>query len=342
MRVTRIPAKLQRVPYKDDGGASLRAFAKAVTDQAYAAPARFHFGRYKVFLAAVPGAFDSPRMRERLWRAHQAGYLHLARADLTPAMERPLIDASEIRVGHATFHFVVLPDNRPWTGPERDPRRRAHLTKRQRAAQPKRRRPSRDPGLDKKALWKDIERQHAHERRATIARLRSGVQDARTQDRARCAAAKTKRAAAIAKLRAKVARLVHAVRWQVAQEKLLAQRACKGQRTAPAARQALAAERAHHASLRRSARGARAKERPSIAKVRASESDDEVRANLPPELVPLFNRVRRGIRATPRISRTEAFLQYVDEHPHEAFAGLEDATDALIADLERQQRAGRR
>ncbi len=42
---------------------------------------------------------------------------------------------------------------------------------------------------------------------------------------------------------------------------------------------------------------------------RQAESDDEVRSNIPPELVALFERVKRGIKASPRMSRTEAFLQ---------------------------------
>ena len=41
---------------------------------------------------------------------------------------------------------------------------------------------------------------------------------------------------------------------------------------------------------------------------RQAESDDEVRSNIPPELVALFERVKRGIKASPRMSRTESFL----------------------------------
>lgn len=48
-----------------------------------------------------------------------------------------------------------------------------------------------------------------------------------------------------------------------------------------------------------------------------NESDEDVRGNISPSLVPLFDRVRSGIRASARQSRTEAFLQYVEDHPHE-------------------------
>ncbi len=51
--------------------------------------------------------------------------------------------------------------------------------------------------------------------------------------------------------------------------------------------------------------------------MRASESDDEVRQNIAPDLVPLFNRVRLGIKKCAGKSRTESFLEYVEEHPHE-------------------------
>jgi chromosome segregation ATPase len=45
------------------------------------------------------------------------------------------------------------------------------------------------------------------------------------------------------------------------------------------------------------------------------ESDDTVRQNIPAELLPVFEKVKRSIRGTPMISRTEAFLQYVEENP---------------------------
>jgi hypothetical protein len=48
---------------------------------------------------------------------------------------------------------------------------------------------------------------------------------------------------------------------------------------------------------------------------RRAESDDEVRSNLPADLVALFERVKGGIKASPRMSRTEVFLQYAEEHP---------------------------
>jgi hypothetical protein len=48
---------------------------------------------------------------------------------------------------------------------------------------------------------------------------------------------------------------------------------------------------------------------------RQAESDDEVRGNVRPELVALFERVMRSIKASPRTSRTEASLHYAEKHP---------------------------
>lgn len=75
---------------------------------------------------------------------------------------------------------------------------------------------------------------------------------------------------------------------------------------------------------------------------RLSESDDAVRANLPHELVPLFNRVRGRIKSGPRVTRTEAFLQYAEEHPGEVLEAMGDRSDEVIRELERDTRRASR
>ncbi len=55
----------------------------------------------------------------------------------------------------------------------------------------------------------------------------------------------------------------------------------------------------------------------------ASESDDEVRQNIAPDLIPLFNRVRTGLKKCKGKSRTESFLEYVEEHPHEGAEAID-------------------
>jgi hypothetical protein len=87
----------------------------------------------------------------------------------------------------------------------------------------------------------------------------------------------------------------------------------------------------------------RRKEAPAITRIeRRGESDDEVRGNIPPELVALFERVKRGIKASPRMSRTEAFLHYAEFNPDEVLAAISDKTDELVRQLEEQHREAQR
>lgn len=86
--------------------------------------------------------------------------------------------------------------------------------------------------------------------------------------------------------------------------------------------------------------------RKARARARQAESDDEVRANLPPELVPVFDAVRKGIKGTARKSRTEAFLQMAEENPGEVYAlqsaQAERDVERLIAEQQRLERLERR
>lgn len=63
------------------------------------------------------------------------------------------------------------------------------------------------------------------------------------------------------------------------------------------------------------------------SKLKRSESDDEVEGNIPDRLVPLWKRVKRSMRATDRMSRTEAFLHYAEENPGEATDAQEAAAE---------------
>jgi len=56
------------------------------------------------------------------------------------------------------------------------------------------------------------------------------------------------------------------------------------------------------------------------ARERESESDDEVRRDIPPELVGVFNKVRHHIKGNDRKSRSEAFLEWAEENPGEIYA----------------------
>jgi hypothetical protein len=107
----------------------------------------------------------------------------------------------------------------------------------------------------------------------------------------------------------------------------------------------LLAENRYQADLRRIERANRQRRRdaPRVTRIeRQGESDDEVRGNIPPDLVPLFDRVKRSIKASPRMSRTEAFLHYAEEHADEVLVAIDDKTDAVIRRLEEQEREARR
>ncbi len=66
---------------------------------------------------------------------------------------------------------------------------------------------------------------------------------------------------------------------------------------------------------------------------RRQESDDEVRTNLAPDMVPVFDAVRKHIKGTPRKSRTEAFLQWAEENPAEVYDLMQHDADKYLAQL---------
>jgi hypothetical protein len=144
------------------------------------------------------------------------------------------------------------------------------------------------------------------------------------------------------------------MRQAVQSERQAARNACKADLAAARALQShveqarakLAAEQRFRREMRRIERSNRER-RSELAPKRAhrermTESDDEVRANIPPELVGLFERVKRSIRGSERQSRTEAFLHYAEEHPSEVLAAIEDRTEAVIAALEAREREAAR
>lgn len=75
------------------------------------------------------------------------------------------------------------------------------------------------------------------------------------------------------------------------------------------------------------------------AKERRQESDDEVERNLPAELVPVFRKVRGSIKAGPRRTRTEAFLEWVENNTDDAHAIVYDAVERDVAKMVREHEA---
>jgi hypothetical protein len=101
-------------------------------------------------------------------------------------------------------------------------------------------------------------------------------------------------------------------------------------------------ERRGQAFVRRTEVHKQKTERKRSAAERRQESDDEVRSNIDAELVPIWEAVRRRVRAVPGRSRTESFIHWVEENPDEVWRLREkDAEHRLAALLREEQRAAK-
>lgn len=69
------------------------------------------------------------------------------------------------------------------------------------------------------------------------------------------------------------------------------------------------------------------------AEQRRQESDDEVRNNLPRDLVLVYDQVRKQIKGGPRTTRTEAFLQWAEENPGDVLVYQQHAADVEVRRL---------
>ncbi len=204
------------------------------------------------------------------------------------------------------------------------------------------------------ALRRDIERDHRKKARAKLVGLREQLRAVRLTRRnslreitSRCRIERVtvRDRTRMERLRAldELRKALHAER-QAARDSCAVRREDARKATSDAvlrARGELDAERKYQEDLKRIERGNHERHvatRRASGTERRSESDDEVRSNLPPELVALFERVKRAIKASARESRTEAFLRYAEEHAGEVLSAIDEKTDAVIRDLERQER----
>lgn len=203
--------------------------------------------------------------------------------------------------------------------------------------------------LDKKLLWRDINREERKTKRALLVELRGQIREARARRKDALLAAKgrcrSERVAARERARTLRLRALQELREAVEADRSAARQTCSvkiGEARAirddvQRARAKHAAEKEYQHDLRRieTANRRRRKEHPHATHIeRRAESDAEVRSNLPPDLISLFERVKRVIKATSRRSRTEAFFAYVEEHPDEMLNAIDDKTDALVREHE--------
>jgi hypothetical protein len=171
--------------------------------------------------------------------------------------------------------------------------------------------------LDKKKLRREIERARRGAFKARLLELRELINAAR-----------------VARLEA-----IKGVKLDCAQKRIDLRQSC--QTRAAVAKASGASEVARRRSKLLEERGFEQKmrnaERPrtlrSTTGERRQESDDEVRSNLAPDMVPVFDAVRKHIKGGLRKSRTEAFLQWAEENPGEVYDLMQHDADRYLAQL---------
>jgi len=209
----------------------------------------------------------------------------------------------------------------------------------------------------RRELLQEIAQEHRRKDREKLAALRGRIRDvkARRKEALRRIVERCRTGRHAAKERAKARTL--AIREEARalirnardEEKQKARAACKSRKeqiraaaiSATAKRRGqLAAEREFQREIKRIEGWARmrtkARKRTTAAELR-QESDDAVRANLPPDLLPLFERIKNSIKGSSRQSRTEEMLLYAEQHPNEVVDAQEDLSRREIARLVREE-----
>jgi hypothetical protein len=204
----------------------------------------------------------------------------------------------------------------------------------------------------RRALLADIAAEHLRQEREKLAALRAKIRDVTQRRRTAMETTRTKcKAGALAarargKARAQQIRIEARTAAQTArrEEVLKARAVCNARKarirssalsTRDKARSLLESERKFRDEMRRIDAWAARKRQSSktTALERRQESDDEVRSNIPAELAPLFEKVKRSIKGSTRQSRTEDFLNYAAEHPHEVVDAQIELSQREIAKL---------
>jgi multidrug efflux pump subunit AcrA (membrane-fusion protein) len=184
-------------------------------------------------------------------------------------------------------------------------------------------------GLDKRQLRREIEKARREEFKGRLLELRSQI-----------ASARLARKEAVRQVQIDCARARVEARLSCQQRAALAKE--RGAVEVAERQAALKGERGYEKQIRA---GDRPRAVRSTKAERRQESDDEVRSNLRPDMVPVFNAVKRHIKGTTRKSRTEAFLEWAEENPEEVFPLMQHEADKhlarLIAEHTRTERQAR-
>ena len=208
----------------------------------------------------------------------------------------------------------------------------------------------------REAILKEARREERKKHRAHLASLRQQIRDARAQRKAALAEAKTRcrteRLAARERANALRVRLLQELREAVRAERQSARQSCSARISDARAitdriertRAELEAERHFDRQMRRIEAGNRQRKkeiRRSTAREQRRESDDVVSANLQPEYLGLWQRLKGQFPGTDRMTRTEQFLHHLEENPDLVLQAMEDRSEQVIRDLERREREAR-
>jgi hypothetical protein len=204
----------------------------------------------------------------------------------------------------------------------------------------------------RKAMDRDRARALKAAARAKLRELRAALKEARKTKAGTIHAAReqcrTHRRLVVERARERHARLLRELHMvTIAERGAAKQRCAEGKQRARTsalskiekAGHALQHERAYQKELARIEANNRAARLGIVKATRAErreESAGEVLANIPPEFVPLWTRVQGKIKGSTRRSRTEAFLEYAQEHPHEVIEAQEHGVEATIRELEKR------
>lgn len=199
---------------------------------------------------------------------------------------------------------------------------------------------------DRKKLQRELAEDLREKDKAALGLLRAQIKHARVERKGMLRVARqschTARAALKERQAVQRSEFVQAQRF----ERVLERTTCatgkesakaKGLELEQGARRTLKEERVLQRQVRRAGKAPALKVR-STARERSQEDDDAVRANLPPELVPVFEKVSRKIKGSPKRTRTEAFLDWAEENPDEILSVQQAVADKALRDMLKQQR----
>jgi hypothetical protein len=172
-------------------------------------------------------------------------------------------------------------------------------------------------------------------RRTAVRRAREACKNARLAVKSRVIADRERTRAAVERLRAKL-------RERIASERQKVRDCCSTDRQAVKAAAAEKIERARAELAELKSRRAReqlwARKGPALTRAdRKSESDSAVEAELSPDELIVWRKVKGQIKPRARMSRHEAFTHWLHEHAGEVAQILSDDADRELARLTRDE-----